>query len=132
MWKIPTRVLVAAILALMFLFSSGSLEVFAEQSVKVPPNAKVVISGKTAIISGGGGGGAGETGSYECNCGGSGTCKLTRGSNMVLCTNNSPATCNGACTLTTSTTGLNPGIAAAKSKSGSGPGGGAQAPAQSK
>lgn len=130
MWKVPTSVLVAAILALMFLFSSGSLEVFAEQSVKVPPNAKVEIRGTSAIISGGGGGGAGETGTFECNCGGTGSCKLTRGSNAVICTNNSPATCNGSCTLSTSTTGLRPGTAAAKAKSSSGPG--AQAPTQSK
>ena len=130
MWRISARALLALIFALSFFLLS--LEAFADQTIKLAPGANVEIQGNSAIINNGGGGGAGEVGTWDCNCVGSGakgSCTLTKTGNGIMCMKSGAATCTGSCNLTTTTGGISPGIAAPKSKSGlSAP----SAPSQSK
>jgi len=126
MRKIRARVLMTATLVLTLLFSFAPLEGFADQSIKLSPNAKVEIHGTSAIINNGGGG-AGEMGTWECNCRGKGQCKLTRDPNSIMCSSNG-GSCTGACQLSTSTGSVTQGMTAPKAKSNSP----SPAPAQSK
>jgi hypothetical protein len=103
MWKMRASAVVTTAFAFMFLMSFASNQVFADETVKLSPGAKVEVHGNSAIINNGGNG---ETGSFNCDCwGGSGTCKLTRGPNAITCTGNA-GSCTGSCVLTTSTEGV--------------------------
>lgn len=88
-------------------FPPFGLQAWADQSVKLPPNATVKIEGNSALINDGGGGGPGESGTFTCGCvAGSGSCKMTRTGNAIVCTNNDGATCKGSCEIQTTTTGV--------------------------
>ena len=110
MWKMRLCVFVTATLALTIFLSLASLEVFADQTIKLSPGAKVEIRGNTAMIRNGGGGGPGEEGDWHCNCSKTGSCTITKSSDGIKCSKGN-GTCNGSCLLETSSTGVAPGMA---------------------
>ena len=88
----------------------------------------VVASGNAWALDNNQTNGANATGTWQCNCMGSGTCTvLTTGSGMS-CTKGPAGTCAGSCEFTTTTTGLHPISPARVPPSALRPGGGEAAP----
>ena len=101
MWKIPARAVMTAAMALTFLLSLTSHEVFADQTIKLPPGTKVQIHGNSATINNGGGGN-GLKGDYSCFCTKSGSCQLTQYPNAMFCgTLGGGDACLGSCVMST-------------------------------
>jgi hypothetical protein len=69
--------------------------------VAIPPGAKAQIQGnKATIISR-----ENISGTYECNCTGTGTCELVQGGGTLVCGKGTNSTCDQTCELVTTTTG---------------------------
>ena len=125
---------VIAALALVSVLTAHKAD--ADQTIKLPPGAKVEIHGSSAMIRNGGGGN-GIAGTFDCKCTGEGggQCMITSSSSGLICSNGPPGAkeCKGACILITSTTGvMGVGPAAAKGPSSGSPASGGAATAKPK
>jgi hypothetical protein len=111
-----TGVMAVCAAGFIFLMSFASNQVFADQTIKLSPGAKVEIQGNTAIINNGGGNGIAGTYNCFCSAGGAGECQMVQYSGAVICQASASGGCTKSCVLSTSTGRVSPAAPAAKSK----------------